>query len=101
MGDAVVKELAYKDDVAALATSGTPADIGTTAALGDGTTAARENHVHALGSGVVDAATIKLDSGVLKFQAVPLASPGPTNLVQGMMYLDSGKLYVCTASYSA
>ena len=58
------KKLAYYDEVAVL-TDAAPATVGTAVATGTGTTAARADHVHALGAGVVDNATIALASGVL------------------------------------
>lgn len=99
MPAATVKTIAYADEVAAL-TSDAPADIGSTAAAGDGTTAARSNHVHEIGSGAVGD-TIKLAAGVIDFQAVPVAAPGPTELVKGMVYMDGTTLKAVTVSYSA
>lgn len=99
MGAATVKSIAYADEVAAL-TSDAPADTAATAAAGDGTTAARSNHVHEIGSGSVGT-TLELVSGVVDFKGVPTTAPGPTELVAGDLYLDSGVLKVCTVSYSA
>jgi len=100
MGAATVKTLAYADEVAILSDDD-PADIGVLAAEGVGTTASRDDHVHVLGSGTVDTTTMKVASGVLSFQAIPTSAPGPTELVAGMTYLDSGVMKVVTVSYSA
>ena len=121
------KELAYKDDVAVL-TSDAPADIGTTAAVGNGTTAARSNHVHDLGADCVDnsdkiaddvigAEHIKDDavgsehieqlSAALDFggqqatdMVVMQSSNAPATAVVGKIYQDSDdqKLYICTSA---
>ena len=99
MPAATVKAIAYADEVASLGnTSGS--DTAATASAGDDTDAARSDHVHKIGSGSVGA-TIKLASGVIDFQAVPVVAPGATALVAGDLYLDSGVLKVCTVSYSA
>ncbi len=123
----VWKEIAYKDDVAAL-TSDAPADVGTTAAAGDGSTAARSNHVHDLGADCVDnsdkiaddvigAEHIKDDavgsehieqlSAALDFggqqatdMVVMQSSEAPATPVVGKLWHDSDdqKLYICTSS---
>jgi hypothetical protein len=62
------KELAYKDDVASL-TDQAAHDIGTTASQGVATDAARHDHVHILGSGTVDNATIELNANALRIKA--------------------------------
>ena len=99
MPAATVKTIAYTDEVAILgSTAG--ADTASTASAGDDTDAARSDHVHKIGSGSVGP-TIKLSSGVIDFQAVPVTAPAPTALVAGDLYLDSGVLKVCTVSYSA
>ena len=100
MPAATVKTIAYADEVASLSDE-TAHDVGTTASAGVATDAARHDHVHVLGAGVVDAATLKNTAGVLAFQAVPTSAPAPEALVAGMVYLDSGDLKVCTVSYSA
>lgn len=100
MPAATVKELAYKDEVATLSDDH-PADTAATAAEGVGTTASRDDHVHALGSGSVDGATIKLTAGVLSVERVPVVAPGPTELVKGMVYMDGTALKTVTVSYSA
>ena len=100
MPAATVKTIAYADEVASLSDE-TAHDVGTTASAGVATDAARHDHVHVLGAGVVDAATLKNTAGVLAFQAVPTSAPAPEDLVAGMTYLDSGVLKVCTVSYSA
>jgi hypothetical protein len=97
---ATVKTVAYVDEVATLSNDD-PAAIGTTAAEGVGTTASRDDHVHVLGAGCVDDATLDNAAGVLSFKAIPIVAPGPTDLVAGMAYLDSGVLKVVTVSYSA
>jgi len=43
----------------------TPEAVGTAGGAGTGSAASREDHVHALGAGVVDDATIELSLGVL------------------------------------
>lgn len=100
MAAATVKTIAYKDEVATLSDSD-PQEIGVLAAEGVATDASRADHVHVLGSGVVDDETLEIDTGVLSFKAVPIAAPGPTELVKGMLYMDGTDLKVCTASYSA
>lgn len=100
MPAATVKTIAYVDEVATLSNED-PHDIGTTAAEGVATDAARHDHVHVLGAGCVDGETLKNTAGELAFQAIPIVAPGPTELVAGMTYLDSGVLKVCTVSYSA
>jgi hypothetical protein len=77
-----------------------PADTAATAAEGVGTTASRDDHVHAIGAGSVGP-TLELAAGVIDFKGVPVAAPGPTELVAGDMYLEAGVLKVCTTSYSA
>lgn len=99
MTAATVKTIAYIDEVATLSDAD-PAYIGVLAAEGVASAASRADHVHVLGSGVVDDATLDVDTGVLSFKAVPIAAPGPTALVKGMMYMEGTDLKVCTASYS-
>jgi len=119
------KEIAYKDDVATLSDTA-PSDIGTSAAAGNGTAAARYNHVHALGSGTVDGSTVELNSGAIRikdggvtsaklaswsanrncagYQALDLvvhqSSSAPETPVVGKLWQDSDdqKLYICTSA---
>lgn len=119
------KQIAFVDDVATLSDT-SPSDIGTSAAAGNGTAAARYNHVHALGSGTVDGSTIELNAGALRikdggvtsaklaswsanrncagYQAVDLViyqkSTAPDTPVVGKIYQDSDdqKLYICTSA---
>ena len=121
------KEIAYAGDVAAL-TSDAPADIGTTAAAGNGTTAARSNHVHDLGADCVDnsdkiaddvigAEHVKDDaigsehiealSAALDFagqiatdMVVMQSSAAPAVAVVGKIYQDieDQKFYICTSA---
>jgi len=105
MAAAVVKTLAYKDEVAAL-TSDAPEAVGTVAAVGDGTTAARDNHVHILGADCVGAANIADDavgsehiealSDALDFahnqatgMALENAASDPAALVVGQIWYDT------------
>ena len=53
----VWKKLAYTTDVAALSDAA-PASVGTAGAAGVGTAASRDDHVHDLGAGSVDASDI-------------------------------------------
>lgn len=99
MPAATVKSIAYADEVAAL-TSSAPEDIGTTAAVGDGTAAARDDHVHEIGSGVVGT-TLNLASGVINFEKVPTTAPAAEELVKGMVYMEGTTLKAVTVSYSA
>ena len=102
-------------DVAVLATVETPEAVGTAAAIGDGTKAARDDHVHVLGSDCVGAANIAddavgsehietlsaaLDCGKQELQNMVVhksASP-PSPAAVGQLYYDTddNQLYVCT-----
>lgn len=113
----VWKEIAYLSDVAAL-TSDAPADIGTTAAAGNGTTAARSNHVHDLGADCIDNADKIADdvigsehieqlSAALDFggqiatdMVIMQSSAAPATPVVGKIYQDieDQKLYICTSA---
>ena len=64
----VWKELAYKDEVAALSTE-TAHDIGTSAGAGSASDASKHDHVHVLGSGTVDNTTIELNVNALRIKA--------------------------------
>jgi hypothetical protein len=124
---AVVKKVAYYDDVAILMTTGTPSDIGASAVLGNGTHAARDNHVHTIGTAATDATTIEVSGGALRikdggvtsaklatlnaamncgsqqlqYALCHLSSSEPTQMKQGQYYMDSddGALYFCTVGY--
>jgi hypothetical protein len=100
MPAATVKTLAYADEVAILGSTAGAATAATGAA-GDDTDAARSDHVHPIGTGSVDGATIKLTAGVLSFERTPVAAPGPTELVKGMLYMEGTALKAVTVSYSA
>jgi len=51
------KEIAYVDNVATLSDL-TPQSVGTSAAAGTGTDASRDDHVHDLGTGCIDASAL-------------------------------------------
>jgi len=119
------KQIAFLDDVASL-TSDAPADTAASAAAGNGTTAARSNHVHAIDSGSVDGSTIELNSGALRVKdagitsaklaslsanrecagyqllnaVVHQSSSAPATPVVGKLWQDSDdqKLYICTSA---
>ena len=59
------KTLAFYDDVATLSDNA-PADVSNAAAVGVGTQASRDDHVHKLGANVPDGATVEVNAGVLK-----------------------------------
>jgi len=102
-------------DAAILATVETPEAVGTVAAIGDGTKAARDDHVHALGPDCVGAANIAddavgsehietlsaaLDCGNQELQnmVVHKSATPPSPAVVGQLYYDTddNQLYVCT-----
>jgi hypothetical protein len=112
------KKIAFADEVAALSDDD-PADIGTTAAEGVGITASRDDHVHKLGNGSVNAAAIiandvigsehieqlsdDLDFGKKEATSMALdnqvADPATPVLGQIYFHTGAGELhpYICTA----
>lgn len=92
------RALAYADSVASLTNTEPVAVDGSAAAVGDGTEAARDNHVHALGPLVSD---LDFDGNqALSFvlEAVGTA-PDSGAEVEGQMYYDTGddNVYVWNA----
>lgn len=112
------KKLAFSDEVAALSDDD-PADVGTVAAEGVGTTASRDDHVHKLGNGSVNAAAIiandvvgsehieplsaKLECNKQELENAALhnAAADPAAPVLGQIYFHTGAgelhPYICTA----
>lgn len=90
------KELARKDEVAALSTATPAACNGAAAAAGSGTAASKDDHVHALGplSAALDCNQQQMTDMVLH-----QSSSAPASAAKGQIYMDSddGKVYVCTA----
>ena len=64
----VIKTIAYVDGVASLSEEVSD-NIGTEASCGEATDASRHDHVHILGSGVVDGTSIELNSNALRVVA--------------------------------
>jgi hypothetical protein len=113
------KKLAFFDEVAALSDAD-PADIGTTAAEGVGTTASRADHVHRLANGAVDSADVIADDVVgsehiealsddldfakneAKAMALENATEDPAAPVLGQIYFHAGAgelhPYICTVA---
>jgi hypothetical protein len=113
------KKLAFSDEVAALSDSD-PADIGTASAEGVGTAASRDDHVHKLGNGSVNAAAIiandvvgsehietlsaALDFGKNQATAMALDNQvaNPATPVVGQIYFHTGAgelhPYICTVA---
>jgi len=69
------EEIGFTSSIVQLSSSA-PADIGTTAAAGSGSTGARSDHVHKIGTGAINASTM-FASGVV--DATALASNAITN----------------------
>ena len=134
MVDAVIKEWAYKEDVATLSDQAAH-DIGITAAAGIASDASRHDHIHVLGAACVDNSTIANTAGVLSVKADGITSTQiaddavgsehietldapldcgqqqiqnmlvhiatqPAGILAGQIFMDTGKVYVCTAPAS-
>lgn len=85
---------------AALGTPGTPESVGTTAAVGTGAAPAREDHVHDLGAGAIDAANL-FTSGVIEalmFQPGDLKVSARSSTPTGWLLCDGSA--VSRATYS-
>jgi len=82
------KEIAFLEDVATLS-NGTPASVGTTASAGTGTAAAREDHVHDLGVGCIDASDL-FASGVVDSTAIGTDAVGSEHIKTLTANLDFG-----------
>lgn len=80
------KKLAYVDEVAILS-SDTPEDIGTVASAGTGTEASKDDHVHQLGTGVVDDATLAIAAAVMDVKALGI---GKTQLGNDLCTANEG-----------
>lgn len=82
------RKLAYIDEVAAL-TNNTPAAItGAAEAVGNGTAAARDNHVHALGPLTADLDFAQNNALSLVLE-VAASGPNSGTEVSGQIYFDS------------
>ena len=110
------KKLAFADDVASLSNAD-PADIGTSKAEGVGTAASRDDHVHVIGNGAINAAAmiandvvgsehieaLSADLDFAKNEATAMAldnqAADPATPVLGQIYFHTGALapVVCTA----
>lgn len=90
------KELARKDEVAALGTATPAAVTGAAADDGTATAASKEDHVHALGP---LAAALDCNQQQMTDMVLHQSSSAPSPAVKGQIYMDSddGKVYVCTA----
>lgn len=80
------KKLAYADEVATLSTN-TPQDVGTVASAGTGTDASKDDHVHQLGTGVVDDATLAIAAAVMDVKALGI---GKTQLGADLCTANEG-----------
>ena len=112
------KEIAYKDDVAALTSTATPESVGTAAAIGDDSEAARADHVHDLGADCIDSGDLIADdvigsehieqlSAALDFggqqaqdMVVHQSASAPATPVVGKLWQDTDdqKFYICTSA---
>lgn len=90
------KELAFKAEVAALTANAPAAVDGSAAAVGTGTAAAKDDHVHALGP---LAAALDCNQQQMTDMVLHQSSSAPGTAAKGQIYMDSddGKVYVCTA----
>ena len=92
----VWKEVAWKDEVAALGTA-TPASCdGTAASAGSGTTASKVDHIHGLGPLV---SALDCNQQQMTDMVLHQSSSAPSPAAKGQIYMDSddGKVYICTA----
>jgi len=90
------KEVAFKDEVAALGTATPAATDGSAASAGSATAASKEDHVHALGP---LAANLDVNQKQLVDACLHRATTAPSPAAVGQIYQDSddGKVYICTA----
>jgi len=82
------EEIGFTSSIVQLSSSA-PADIGTTAAAGSGSTGARSDHVHKIGTGAINASTM-FASGVVN--ATALASNAVTSDKIASGAVTSGKI---------
>ena len=82
------KEIAFKDNVAALSDT-TPQDIGTEAAAGSGSTASRHDHVHVLGPGTVDGTTLELNLNKIRVVADGIGADQIANDAVGSEHIEA------------
>lgn len=80
------KKLAYADECATLSAE-TPQDVGTSASAGTGTDASKDDHVHQLGSGVVDDATLAIAAAIMDVKALGI---GKTQLGDDLCTANEG-----------